>query len=184
MVFSYGAFFVFLGSSQPIIDEIYDRPGWFAATFGMVSAVQGISVWIVSRRVERLGAARVALVAYMLNGAAYVALTVAALTADGVPSFATWVALITVASTASTIVSTTASSLSLEPMERIAGTASAVRGVATLGLGSILAWVIDRQIQDTITPMALGGLVYCSLGLGILLWARGGSLAVLDPDAP
>ena len=184
MVFSYGAFFVFLGSSQPIIDEIYDRPGWFAATFGVVSAVQGISVWIVSRRVERLGAARVALVAYTLNGAAYVALTVAALIADGVPSFATWVALITVASTASTIVSTTASSLSLEPMERIAGTASAVRGVATLGVGSILAWVIDRQIQDTITPMALGGLIYCSLGLGILLWARGGSLAVLDPDAP
>ena len=183
MVFSYGAFFIFLGSSQPIVDEIYDRPEWFAATFGLVSAVQGVSVWLVSRRVERLGASRVAFLAYVLNVGAYVALTIAAVTSDGVPSFAVWVALITVASTAGTIVSTTAVSLNLEPMERIAGTASAVRGVATLGLGSVLASVIDRQIQDTITPMAVGGLVYCSLGLVILLWARGGSLAVVDPDA-
>ena len=183
MVFSYGAFFVFLGSSQPIIDTIYDRPGWFAAPFGLVSAVQGISVWVVSRRVERLGTARVALVAYSLNVVAYGALTAAAIAYDGVPSFALWVILVTITSTASTIVTSTAVSLNLEPMERIAGTASAVRGVATLGLGSILAWVIDRQIQDTITPMALGGLLYCSIGLGVLLWARGGSLAVIDPDA-
>ena len=184
MVFSYGAFFIFLGSSQPIVDEIYDRPEWFAATFGLVSAVQGISVWLVSRRVERLGAARVAFLAYVLNVAAYVGLTIATLTSDGVPSFGVWVALITVASTAGTIVSTTAVSLNLEPMERIAGTASAVRGVATLGLGSVLASVIDRQIQDTITPMAVGGLIYCTIGFAVLLWARGGSLAVVDPDAP
>lgn len=183
MVFSYGAFFIFLGSSQPIVDEIYGRPGWFAATFGLVSAVQGISVWVVSRRIERLGATRVALLAYLLNVAAYAALTVITVASDGVPSFAVWLGLITVASTAGTIVSTTAISLSLEPMERIAGTASAVRGVATLGLGSVLASVIDRQIQDTITPMAIGGLVYCGLGLCILLWAQGGSLAIVDPDA-
>ena len=183
MVFSYGAFFVFLGSSQPIVDEIYDRPEWFAATFGFVSAVQGVSVWLVSRRVERFGASRIALVAFALNLAAYVAMTLAALASDGVPSFAVWVITVTVASTAGTIVSTTAVSLNLQPMERIAGTASAVRGVATLGVGSVLASVIDRQIQDTITPMAVGGLIYCALGLLILLWARGGSLDIVDPDA-
>ena len=110
-------------------------------------------------------------------------MTLAALASDGVPSFAVWVITVTVASTAGTIVSTTAVSLNLQPMERIAGTASAVRGVATLGVGSVLASVIDRQIQDTITPMAVGGLIYCALGLLILLWARGGSLDIVDPDA-
>ena len=183
MVFSYGAFFVFLGSSQPIVDEVYDRPEWFAGTFAFVSAVQGVTVWWVSRQVERIGAARVARRAYTLNLLAYVAMTVAALSADGVPTFAVWVALITIASTASTIVSTSAVSLNLQPMERIAGTASAMRGVATLGVGSILASVIDRQIVDTITPMAVGGLAYCVIGLVILLWAERGSLAIVDPDA-
>lgn len=183
MVFSYGAFFVFLGSSQPIVDEVYGRPHWFAATFAFVSAVQGVSVWWVSRRVERIGATHVARWAYLINLLAYLAMTVAALLADGVPGFALWVLLVTVASTASTIVSTTAVSLNLQPMERIAGTASAVRGVATLGIGSILASAIDRHIVDTITPMAVGGLAYCVVGITILLWAERGSLAIVDPDA-
>ncbi|MEM9464185.1 MAG: multidrug effflux MFS transporter [Actinomycetota bacterium] len=182
MTFSYGAFFVFLGSSQPIVDEVYGRPEWFAATFAAVSAVQGISVWRVSRIVERVGTARVARIAYVTNLGAYVLLTIATLLADGVPGFAVWAVLIALASTAGTIVSTAAVSLNLQPMERIAGTAAAVRGVATLGLGSILASLIDRQIDDTITPMAIGGLVYCAIGLVILLWAEGGSLEVVDPD--
>ena len=183
MTFSYGAFFVFLGSSQPIVDEVYGRPEWFAATFAVVSAIQGVSVWRVSRIVERVGTARVARLAYLTNLVAYVLLTVAAIATDGVPAFGVWVVLIALASTAGTIVSTSAVSLNLQPMERIAGTAAAVRGVATLGLGSVLASFIDRQIDDTITPMAVGGLLYCAIGLAILLWAERGSLEVVDPDA-
>lgn len=182
MVFSYSAFFIFLGSSQPIVDEVYGRPGWFAATFAGVSAVNGLCVWQASRQMHRIGAARLALLAYITNATAYAVMLVAALTTDGVPAFMVWAVLVTVTSTSGTIVSTTAISLALQPMERIAGTAAALRGTFTLGLGSVLASMVDRQIIDTITPMALGGLVYCSIGLAILLWARGGSLDVVDPD--
>ena len=59
MVFSYGVFFVFLGSSQPIVDEVYGRPGWFA-TFACTSAVNGFCVWQASCHVHRIGAARLA----------------------------------------------------------------------------------------------------------------------------
>jgi len=45
-----------------------------------------------------------------------------------------------------------------------------------------LASLVDRQIVDTITPMAVGGTIYCGVGLMLLLWARGGSLEVVDPD--
>ena len=182
MVFSYGAFFVFLGSSQPIVDEVYDRPGWFAATFAAVSAVQGVGVWLSSRVLGRFGTATVGTVAVTVNLAAYLTMGAAAIGADGVPSFWLWAVTITVASTASTITSITLISLALQPMERIAGTAAAVRGLLTLGLGSLLAAVIDRQIDTTITPMAVGGALYCGLALVLLAWARGGSLAVVDPD--
>jgi len=67
-------------------------------------------------------------------------------------------------------------------MERIAGTATAVRGLLTLGFGSVLAAVVDRQIDMTITPMAIGGAIYCTLAFVVLTWARSGSLAVIDPD--
>ena len=183
MVFSYAAFFVFLGSSQPIVDEVYDRPEWFAATFAFVSAVNGACVWQASRIMERVGAAHVARTAYLVSLVAYGVMPLAALLTDGVPAFAIWVGLVTITGTGSTIVSTTAISLALQPMERVAGTAAAMRGMLTLGLGSLLASVIDRQIDLTITPMAVGGLVYSAVGFAILLWARGGSLATVDPDA-
>ena len=182
MVFSYGAFFVFLGSSQPIVDEVYGRPGWFAATFACTSAVNGFCVWHASRHVHRIGAARLALLAYGTNASGFAVMLVAALTSDGVPPFVVWAVLITVTSTSSTLVSTTAISLAQQPMERIAGTAAALRGTFTLGFGSLLASLVDRQIVDTITPMAVGGTIYCGVGLIILLWARGGSLEVVDPD--
>ena len=182
MVFSYGAFFVFLGSSQPIVDEVYGRPGWFAATFACTSAVNGFCVWQASRHVHRIGAARLALLAYGTNAGSFVVMLVAALTSDGVPPFVVWVVLVTVTSTSSTLVSTTAISLALQPMERIAGTAAALRGTFTLGCGSLLASMVDREIVDTITPMAVGGTIYCGVGLMLLLWARGGSLEVVDPD--
>ena len=182
MVFSYGAFFVFLGSSQPIVDEVYGRPGWFAATFACTSAVNGFCVWQASRHVHRIGAARLALLAYGTNAGGFAVMLVAALTSDGVPPLVVWVVLVTVTSTSGTLVSTTAISLALQPMERIAGTAAALRGTFTLGCGSLLASLVDRQIVDTITPMAVGGTIYCGVGLLLLLWARGGSLEVVDPD--
>ena len=184
MVFSYGAFFVFLGSSQPIVDEVYGRPGWFALTFAGISAVQGLGVWLSSRVLGRVGAATVGTTAVLANLAAYLVMGAAALAADGVPSFWMWVATTTVASTASTITTITLVSLALQPMERIAGTATAVRGLLTLGLGSMLAAAVDRQIDTTITPMAIGGAIYCAAALAVLTWARRGSLAVIDPDHP
>ncbi len=182
MVFSFAAFFIFLGSSQPIIDEIYGRGDWFAVIFGAISAINGAGVAFASRLIRSFGAAAVARASFFGLVGAYAALTLAALVADGVPSFWFWAAAITVTSTLSTIIATTCISLALLPMERIAGTAAAVRGVATLGFGSILAAAIDRQIDTTVTPMAVGGLIYSVIGAGLLLWARGGSLEPVDPD--
>ena len=182
MVFSFGAFFVFLGSSQPIVDEVYGRPEWFAFTFAGISAVQGVGVWLSSRVLGRYSAATVGTTAVAVNLVAYLVMGTAALATSGVPSFWVWVVTITVASTASTITTITLVSLSLQPMERIAGTATAVRGLLTLGFGSVLAAVVDRQIDMTITPMAIGGAIYCTLAFVVLTWARSGSLAVIDPD--
>ena len=182
MVFSFAAFFVFLGSSQPIIDEIYGRGDWFAVIFGAISAVNGVGVAYSSRLIRVFGAAAVARASFFALIASYAVLAAAALTTDGVPSFWIWVVMITITSTLSTVITTTCISLAMQPMERIAGTAAAVRGVSTLGVGSVLAAIIDRQIDTTITPMAVGGVIYATVGAGLLLWARGGSLAPVDPD--
>ena len=151
-------------------------------TFGVISAVNGVGVFAGSRFIKRFGAIAVARFNYATLPIAYGLLGLAAVAADGVPSFWVWAFLVTITSTTSTIVTTTCTSLALQPMERLAGTASAVRGLATLGIGSVLAAVVDRQIVDTVTPMAVGGFIYSLIGFGLLLWARGGSLEPVDPD--
>ena len=64
----------------------------------------------------------------------------------------------------------------------IAGTAAAVMGVTTTGGGAVLAAVIDQQVDDTVTPMAVGTLGYAVVAMGFTLWASGGSSAPIDPD--
>ncbi|MCP5025634.1 MAG: multidrug effflux MFS transporter, partial [Actinomycetia bacterium] len=66
---------------------------------------------------------------------------------------------------------------------RLAGTASAAMGLATMGGGAILAALIDRRIDDSVTPMAVGILGYGCVAFVIAGWARRGSLAPVDPDA-
>jgi DHA1 family bicyclomycin/chloramphenicol resistance-like MFS transporter len=52
-----------------------------------------------------------------------------------------------------------------------AGTASAILGLSQLGVGALLAALIDAQIGSTVTPMIVGGLVYGVLGLAALVRA-------------
>ena len=52
------------------------------------------------------------------------------------------------------------------------------RSVAQTALGgALLAAVIDAQIDDTVTPMVVGSLLFGSIGLALLLWARSELLA-------
>ena len=179
MVFSYGAFFVFLGSSQPIVDEVYGRPGWFAATFACTSAVNGFCVWQASRHV-RIGAARLALLAYGTNAGGF---------ADARRcAHERWrTTLRRVGGARHRHIDIRHARFHHGDLarpatdERIAGTAAALRGAFTLGCGSLLASLVDRQIVDTITPMAVAARSTAG-GPIALLWARGGSLEVVDPD--
>ena len=57
-----------------------------------------------------------------------------------------------------------------------------VSQVWTNGGGAVLAALIDRQIAETVTPMAAGTFGYALLAMGITLWAAGGSAAAVDPD--
>ncbi len=181
-MFTFGAFFIYLGSSQPIIDEIYGYGQWFALIFGAVSIFIAAAVLTGERLIRRVGAAQVCLVAMITLVGWAAAFTVVTAVTGGVPRFGVWFGGVTVYGALTTVITPTASALAMQPMERVAGTASGVYGVITLGGGAALANVFDRMIEDTVTPMAVGFLVYASVALLLLLWARGGTLEVVDPD--
>ena len=91
--------------------------------------------------------------------------------------------LIGFANAFTTMLTPTCYALGLEPMGALAGTASAVMGFVSTAGGSALAAVVDAAIDDTVTPMAMGYVVYGSIALASLLWA-GAAASATDSVSP
>ncbi len=171
LTFSFGAFIVFLGSSQPVMDVIYGRDDEFALWFGAAGSVMAIFFFAINPFIDRFGAHRVSLFNISASVTLSVLLLILALGDDGVPPFFVWLILTALASAFTTMLTPTCYALGLEPMGELAGTASAVMGfVSTLG-GSALAAIIDASIEGTVTPMVLGYVIYGTVAIGFLLWA-------------
>lgn len=166
-----GAFFVLLGSSQPIISQIYDRESQFAIWFALIGILTIAMLLINNQLIKRYGSAKLLIRFSMLE------LIVAAIGlalfwgADGLPSFYIWFIWAAVASSLLTVVTPLCNGLALEPMGQMAGTASAVLGFMTMAGGALLGSLVDSQIVGTVTPMAFGYVVYTAIGLGFILWA-------------
>ena len=176
-----GAFFVWLGSAQPILDNVYGRDSQFTLFFGASGIGMALALLFNRRLIDRFGTRTMVVRA----AAAFVVATVIGLAltlqADGVPSVWLWFGWAFAANAMSMIMSPMTGALALEPMADKAGVAAAILGVAQLGVGAGLAAIVDAQIDSTVTPMLVGALVYGSLGLGCALVAlRGPSLP--DPN--
>ncbi|MEZ5245490.1 MAG: MFS transporter [Acidimicrobiales bacterium] len=177
-----GAFFIYLGSGQPIVDEIYGYGDWFALVFFITAAGIGLTVWTSSRFISRFGADAVGSTATTVMVTRATVFLATCLATDGRPPFVIWLVLVTVFASFTTVSTPAFVALAMTPMARIAGTASALNGVLSIGVASLLAAVFDRMIDDTVTPMAVGFLTYSTLALLTARWARGGSREIVEPD--
>ncbi len=169
--FASAAFFIWLGSAQPIIDDIYDRGSQFALWFAASGVVMASALLANGRMIDRYGSRRVAVgvsVAFVGVGLVGAAVTAAA---GGVPSFWTFFMWAAITNALGAVITPLCTTLALEPMGALAGTASAVLGAVSLGGGAALAAVIDSRIDATVTPMVIGSLVFGVIGLVLLLWA-------------
>jgi len=169
-----GAFFIFLGSSQPIFDRIYDRDSQFALLFGAIGLFTVLPLVISNQLIKRFGAERMVLVTcalFMLVSCVGVPLFLAT---GGVPNFWVWLVWVGLASSLATVFTPIANSLALVPMGELAGTAGAVLGFCSMAGGALLAAIFDALIGDTVTPMAVGYAIYSVLAMALLWWARPG----------
>ena len=167
-VAGYGAFFPWLGSSVQMISEIYDRPSQFAWLFGGNAIGMAIMITISARMVDRHSTKPVLmslLTALVVTSAVY---TVVSLASDGRPTFWVWFALaslLTAFNSASTPLTQT---LAMEPMGKIAGTASSVTGSVIFIGGALLGGLVDSLIDTSVTPFGVGFLLLSSIGLTLV----------------
>ena len=172
LTFTQAAFFVWLGSSQPVFDLVYGRADRFAVMFSAGGVVQAVGFFSVGWFINRYGAHRVAVTSIGLVLVLNAALVALAVRAGGRPGFWGWFILLTASNVFLSMVVPTGLALALRPLGSIAGTAAGVIGACSMAGSAVLAALVDTRISTTITPMAVGYLLYSTLALAGALWAR------------
>ena len=175
VTFSFGAFLAYLGSSELIFSDVYDRAGWFLPYFTVAGVVAAAVALSSNRLLHRLHARQLALGAGSAFAAASAALFAVTIASDGLPPFGVWLVLYSLCNSIHVAVFPSGISLALEPMGAKAGTAASVLGFSTWMLGALLASFTDRAIDGSVMPIGIAYFAYSSIALACQLWARGGS---------
>lgn len=177
LMFSGGAFYSFLSSSELIMSEIFSRPGWFVPFFSITMCVMAAVALTGSRVVGRIGARRLGHSALGFQLGVSLLMLILAISTNGVPPVGLWMVLMSSQIAAMVLMMPNMTTLALQPMGALAGTAASTIGFITLALGALLGAVIDRQIASTVTPLAVGYFVYTAVAVLVV--------AVMIPrDAP
>lgn len=163
---TYGSFFPWLGSSPTLIGDIYGRDGQFALIFGANAILMALAIVIVEKLVSRFSTFPIVLAQTFLLLAVAGAYILISLSADGVPPFWIWFVLVSVLTALNSSSSPLFQSLAMQPMGAVAGTAASVIGAFVFLVGAVLGSLIDRAIDDTVTPFGVGFFIY---GLVILI---------------
>ena len=175
VTFSFGAFLAYLGSSELIFSDVYDRAGWFLPYFTVAAVVAAAVALSSNRLLHRVQARQLALGAGSAFAAASAALFAVTIASDGLPPFGVWLVLYSLCNSIHVAVFPSGISLALEPMGAMAGTAASVLGFSTWMLGALLASFTDRAIDGSVMPIGIAYFAYSSIALACQLWARGGS---------
>ena len=128
LCFTFGAFYSFLGSSQPILDEIYGRGDQFAAFFAVTAAAMGMVLFTGPRMMDHHGATRLGIGSLVATVVLSAGQLVICLATDGRPSVWVWFVFIVAMICSTSLVGPTCTSLAMEPMGHMAGTGIGGRG--------------------------------------------------------
>ncbi len=170
-MFLSGAFFIFLGSTQPVFERVYDRANQFAWLFALTGLVTIPLLLIANRLIDKVGAVRVATVGASISCAFAVVFIAPTIGADGIPTFWLWYSWLVVVTSSNTIAAPSLYALALEPMGELAGTASSVFSFASFAGGAGLAAIFDIRVDTTVSPFVIGYALYTTVGLAAVLWA-------------
>lgn len=161
--FAYGAFFPWLGSSTQMISEIYGRENQFALLFGVNAILMAITILMVAKLVTKFSAFPLLFVQTLLVVAVATVYVVWARQLDGVLAFWPWFVLVSLMTAFNAGSTPLMQTMSMEPMGKIAGTASSVTGAFIFIGGALLGSIIDRAIVDTVTPFGVGFLIFSAV---------------------
>ncbi|MFZ5748948.1 MAG: multidrug effflux MFS transporter [Pseudomonadota bacterium] len=169
-----GGLFGFIGSIQQVMDGVFHRPDLLTVLFAGVAGTMAVGSFVNSRIVMRLGTRRIshsALAGLIVIAALHLSLSLA-----GFETLAIFFVLQALMMACFGLANSNFSSMAMEKMGHIAGTASSLQGfTATMG-GAVIGAVIGQAFDGTTVPLYTGFLLMGLIALVVIAIAERGRL--------
>lgn len=171
-VFWSAAFFIFLSSSQVVVDRVFGRADQFAFLFALIGLMTIPLLLLNNRRITAVGARRASLATGAVSFAVSVLGALWVVFVDATPTFWLWYVWLFIAAGFVTLSSPPMYALALEPMGDMAGTVSSLLYFSGFAMGAGLATIAATQIEDRVGPFVVAFAIYATIAYAWQLWAR------------
>jgi DHA1 family bicyclomycin/chloramphenicol resistance-like MFS transporter len=170
----FGSIISYVGMVQQIFADIFHKPAWMPTMFALCAAAMGVTSFINSKLVERIGMRIISQVGLLLFIAAASLHTVVA--ALGFESLWVFVALQAATMGCFGLAAANFGAMAMESMGSVAGIAASLQGAVSTFGGALVAALIGRYYNETTVPLALGVAICGVAALVFVLVAERGRL--------
>lgn len=159
----FGAFIAYLSTAQQIFQNMYELGEWFPLVFASISSLFGLGSYLNSRWVHSTGSSR--LISWALSVIVLVSIIYLLTNPDdnALPPLWMHVVYVSIVMFCFAFLFGNITSLALEPMGHIAGSASSVFTSISTILAIGLATIIGSSLESNGVPVVVGFLVLSSI---------------------
>jgi DHA1 family bicyclomycin/chloramphenicol resistance-like MFS transporter len=171
----FSALMGYINSAQQVFVEVYRLGAWFPMAFGGVALGVALASFVNGRIVQRVGMRPIshwALVGFVATSLVHLSIDVFV----GTPPLAVFVLLLAISLFCFGLLMPNFNAMAMEPMGRIAGTASSFIGALTTGVAAFGGYWIGRAYDGTATPLLAGFAAGGVLSLVLVLVTERGRL--------
>ncbi|MFY0632725.1 MAG: multidrug effflux MFS transporter [Vannielia sp.] len=170
-VFIFAQLITIISTTQPIFETVFDKADSFAVWFALIALCAGTSSLVNARFVMRVGMRGMVLrtlVVVSAFSALVVVLTLFVPMGD-TAHFALYVVWVISIFYQMGLTMGNLNALALEPMGRLAGTASSVIGALSTATSVVVAVPIGLMLHGSVTPIIIGCLICGLISLALML---------------
>ncbi|AQX27947.1 MULTISPECIES: multidrug effflux MFS transporter [unclassified Bartonella] len=171
-----GCIFTTINTSQQVYEGIYNLGIWFPVAFALGAAFQAISSFFNSRLVGILGMQRISHTMLLLFCVISCIWFFESVLTGGIIPFPFFMLLYCMLMFTCGGIIANFNTLSLEPLGKIAGTASSVSGFLQTSIGTSLGFFIAQCFDETTIPNSAGFFFLSIIAIFLVLWAENGRL--------
>ena len=171
--------FGYITTSEQLFVDVYNLGAAFPIAFGSVAVAISIGTFLNSRLVIQHGMRRLSHT--MILGFTLSALALAAVAQLGLATFWVFTGMLALTFAMFGFIASNFNALAMEPVGRVAGSASALYGAVTATGGAMFGALIGRAFDGSPVPFAIGLAASGAATLAAVFWTERGKLFGAGP---